>query len=72
MSSEFLDSYIENSASDIEETVPELLQKVSLDTAIDLSFYYRQNACCQYLLTGNTFVFIDRMHRSAGSFQFLL
>jgi hypothetical protein len=27
MSSEFLDSYIENSASDIEETVPELLQR---------------------------------------------
>ena len=72
MSSEFLDSYIENSASDIEETVPELLQKVDFDTAIELSFYYRQNASCQYLLTGNTTAFVDNMHRSAGSFLYFL
>lgn len=72
MSSEYLDSYIENSESDIEETIPKLVMKPDFDTAIELSLFYRQHGTCKFLLTGNTAVFVDCMHRSTGSFLYFL
>jgi len=73
MSSEYLSSYLENSAPDIEEAVPELLEKVIFTKGGgELGFFFRQNGSCHYLLSGSTTRFVEAMQGSVGSYLYYL
>jgi hypothetical protein len=72
VSSEYLTSYIENSAGLLKYRTPELLKTPTFKIADLLCFSFRQNGSCEFLLTGDSKVYFDSLHKSAGCYLYFL
>lgn len=72
MGSEYLSSYIANSAERADFDAEELAKHPGHELGVELCFHYRQHAGSTFLHTGNTIKFFECMQRSAGSFIFAL
>jgi len=63
---------MKNATDDIRFTTAKLQKSITYDLAAENSFYYRQKGACHFFYTGQTSVFFECMHKSAGSYLFFL